>query len=55
VLAKLEWAHMSSSDRQVADAATVLAVKAGALDEDYLERWAAELGVAALLARAREG
>ena len=55
VLAKLEWAAMGGSDRQVADAATVLAVGAGQLDEHYLDHWAAELEVSALLARAREG
>jgi hypothetical protein len=53
VLAKLEWAAMGGSDRQVRDAATVLAVRAGDLDQDYLDRWASELGVADLLARAR--
>jgi len=53
VLAKLEWAAMGGSDRQVADAATVLTVGAGQLDEKYLGHWAAELGVSDLLARAR--
>lgn len=52
VLAKLEWA-MGGSDRQVADAAGVLAVGGDTLDDDYLDRWAAELGVVDLLARAR--
>jgi hypothetical protein len=55
VLAKLEWAALSGSDRQVADAAGVLAVGADALDDEYLDRWAAELGVTELLARARAG
>ncbi len=55
VLAKLEWAATGGSDRQVADAATVLAVSGDELDHDYLDRWAAELGVEALLARARRG
>jgi hypothetical protein len=52
VLAKLEWAAMGGSDRQVADAAGVLAVGGDTLDDD-LDRWAAELGVVELLARAR--
>jgi hypothetical protein len=51
VLAKLEWAAMGGSDRQVADAAGVLAVGGDTLDDD-LDRWAAELGVVELLARA---
>lgn len=55
VLAKLEWAAIGGSDRQVADAAAVLAVGAGQLDEQYLDHWAAELGVSALLAQARKG
>jgi len=55
VLAKLEWAAMGGSDRQVADAATVLAVGTGLLDEQYLDHWAAELGVSALLTQARAG
>jgi hypothetical protein len=53
VLAKLEWAAMGGSDRQVVDAATVLSVGADGLDDEYLDRWAAELGVSDLLARAR--
>jgi hypothetical protein len=55
VLAKLEWAAMSGSDRQVADASTVLAVGGDELDRNYLDRWAAELGVTELLARAQAG
>jgi hypothetical protein len=55
VLAKLEWAAMGGSDRQVADAATVLAVRGSDIDDDYLDRWAAELGVTDLLERARAG
>jgi hypothetical protein len=43
-LAKLEWSAMSSSDRQLSDAATVLAVRGDAIDQAYLDRWAAELG-----------
>jgi hypothetical protein len=53
VLAKLEWAAMGSSDRQVVDAATVLSVNAGELDDGYLDHWAANLGISDLLARAR--
>lgn len=53
VLAKLEWAAMGGSDRQVVDAATVLSVGGTALDQGYLDHWAAELGISPLLARAR--
>ena len=44
VLAKLEWAAASGSDRQTRDAAGIVAV-ADHLDEAYIERWAAALGV----------
>lgn len=55
ILAKLEWAAMGQSDRQVADAATVLTVGAEALDHEYLDHWAAELGVMEQLEQARGG
>jgi hypothetical protein len=55
ILAKLEWAAMGNSDRQLGDAATVLAVLGESLDESYLDRWSEELGVRELLARARGG
>ncbi len=55
VLHKLEWYRIGggSSDRQWSDVLGVLRVQAGRLDEAYLDRWAAELGVADLLAGAR--
>lgn len=55
VLAKLEWAAMGGSDRQLVDAASVLAVVGEAIDDGYLDRWAAELGVTDLLAKVRPG
>jgi hypothetical protein len=53
VLAKLEWAAMGGSDRQVVDASTVLSIGGADLDQDYLDHWAAELGIPHLLAKAR--
>lgn len=44
VLAKLEWAAASGSDRQLADVAGILAI-AGPLDTAYVDRWAGVLGV----------
>lgn len=41
------------SSRQWEDALGLLAVRRGTLDEAWLDRWAADLGVADLLARAR--
>jgi len=61
VLAKLEWfrAGGETSERQWADVVGVLKTLAGRLDEAYLKRWAAALGVEDLLERAlaesREG
>jgi hypothetical protein len=44
VIAKLEWAAASDSERQLRDAAGIVAVAHG-LDETYIDRWAAILGV----------
>jgi hypothetical protein len=55
VLTKLEWAKMSDSERQFADAAGILSVQGSAIDWPYLERWAVALGVEDLLARLRAG
>lgn len=54
VLAKLEWYRLGDevSERQWNDVLGVLKVQAGSLDRSYLEKWAAELGVADLLAKA---
>ncbi len=55
VLRKLEWYRRGgeASDRQWRDVLEVLAATRGHLDPHYLDRWAAELDVADLLARAR--
>ena len=53
VLSKLEWAKKGGgSDRQVADVAGIIAVKAEGLDREYIERWAAILDVLDLWRRA---
>jgi hypothetical protein len=51
ILTKLEWASMSGSERQLRDVAGVVEVKGGELDIEYIERWAAELGVVELWRR----
>jgi hypothetical protein len=53
ILSKLEWAKISRSERQVRDAAGVVAAWGDALDWDYLDRWAEELSVSDLLAQLR--
>ncbi len=54
VLSKLEWFRRGGevSERQWSDVVGVLRATSGALDLEYLERWATELGVADLLQRA---
>lgn len=44
ILAKLEWAALSDSARQLEDVSALIRV-AGQLDHDYLDRWIAELGL----------
>jgi hypothetical protein len=46
---------MSGSDRQLSDAVAVLAVRGDEIDQEYLDHWAAVLGVTNLLERARAG
>jgi hypothetical protein len=55
ILLKLEWYRLGggTSERQWQDILGVLQVQAGRLDQAYLDRWAADLGVADLLQRAR--
>lgn len=45
LVAKLEWAKMSESERQIEDAAGVIATQGPDLDRGYVERWVAELGL----------
>lgn len=46
VLAKLEWAKMSESARQIEDAAGILRIRATDLDVGYIRHWVGELEVA---------
>lgn len=48
VLAKLEWAKLGESERQVRDVRGIVEVKGEALDREYIERWLDDLGVRAL-------
>lgn len=54
ILAKLEWAKRSGSERQVEDAAGILRAQAGSLDSVYLEQWVESLGLREVWAVARE-
>lgn len=52
ILAKLEWAQEGESERQLRDVAAMLAVNAGTLDREYIDRWIGELGLEGMWARA---
>lgn len=56
ILRKLEWYRAGGevSDQQWRDVLGVIAVCGGRLDVAYLDRWAASLNLADLLARARQ-
>ncbi|MFZ0861828.1 MAG: hypothetical protein WAN18_14170 [Candidatus Sulfotelmatobacter sp.] len=45
ILAKLEWARLSKSERQIEDVAAILNLRWEALERSYLERWISELGL----------
>jgi hypothetical protein len=53
VLAKLEWAKLGESARQVEDVAGILRARSGELDASYMERWVRELGIEKEWAAAR--
>jgi len=43
IIAKLRWAKLGASERQLEDAAGVFSAQAGTLDLEYIERWVQEL------------
>jgi hypothetical protein len=49
ILTKLEWARRGGSDRQLRDAAGIVATNRRELDWHYLREWAGQLGVLDLL------
>ena len=55
VISKLEWAKQSDSTRQLRDVAGVVALRADALDVDYIQRWVSALALEAEWARVRAG
>lgn len=55
LLHKLLWNKISPSDRQLGDAAGIIAVQGAELDRDHLERWARELDVEPVLRDLLEG
>lgn len=53
IIAKLEWAKLCDSERQLRDVEGMLAVRGATLDVSYIEKWVAELGLETQWARAR--
>jgi hypothetical protein len=45
LLAKLEWARLGESERQITDAAGIIEIQGAKLDIDYVERWVAALDI----------
>jgi hypothetical protein len=55
ILHKLIWNRISPSDRQLGDAAGIVAVQADTLDRNYLRQWAQELKLTSELERLLSG
>ena len=55
IIAKLEWARLSGSQRQIDDASAVLRVTHQDLDARYLEKWVPALGLEDQWRTARNG
>jgi hypothetical protein len=45
ILAKLEWAKLGDSERQLRDVLGILSVRGASLERGYIEQWAGALGV----------
>lgn len=45
VIAKLEWSKLAQSPRQIEDVAAILRLRWESLDQSYLGKWIAELGL----------
>lgn len=45
VVAKLEWAKLANSQRQIEDAVAILRLRWEALDRAYVEKWISDLGL----------
>jgi hypothetical protein len=55
ILHKLFWNQITPSERQLGDAAGVVAIQRESLDLEYLKRWAAELDVVTVLEQLLDG
>jgi putative nucleotidyltransferase-like protein len=52
IIAKLDWARMGESLRQINDVAGILKIQQGSLNRAYIEKWIHELGLTSEWARA---
>lgn len=55
IIAKLEWAKLANSQRQIEDVASMLRLRADTLDKSYLEKWISELDLHEQWSSARRG
>jgi hypothetical protein len=53
LIAKLEWAKLSESERQLEDAGGIIRMQGQELDLGYVERWVQELDLSEQWARAK--
>jgi len=53
IIAKLEWAKLGGSDRQLDDVAGILRVRGASIDLAYVERWVSDLQLEAEWERAK--
>jgi len=51
ILAKLEWAKLGESERQLRDVRALLDARGASMDLEYIGRWLDELGVRELWER----
>jgi hypothetical protein len=54
IIAKLEWARDSQSERQLRDIAGILRVSGETIDREYLQRWIEDLGLAEIWSRVEQ-
>jgi len=52
LIARLEWAKLTESDRQLEDAAGILRLQGEALDRKYVDKWVTALGLSKELSTA---
>jgi hypothetical protein len=55
ILAKLQWAKLANSERQLQDAAGIVRTQHSKLDVAYIERWTSVLGVQQEWQKVRSG